>query len=111
MMTQEVNVAVVGAAESGADEFIIADGHGDAKNILVEELDARARLNSGSPSPFAMVQGVDGGVQAAFFIGYHAHMSTANAVLAHTWSSSLVSNLWINDKIVGEIGLNAARLR
>jgi D-amino peptidase len=108
LMTQEVNAAVAGAAESGADEFIITDGHGDAKNILIEELDARARLNSGTPSPLAMVQGVESGVQAAFFIGYHAHMSTESAVLAHTWSSSLVSNVWMNGRLVGEIGLNAA---
>ena len=108
LMTQEVNAAVAGAAEAGADEFIVADGHGDAKNILIEDLDARARLNSGTPSPFAMVQGVESGVQAAFFIGYHAHMSTESAVLAHTWSSSLVSNVWMNGRLVGEIGLNAA---
>lgn len=108
LMTQDVNAAVAGAAEAGVDEFIIADGHADAKNILIEELDARARINSGTPSPFAMVQGVASGVQAAFFIGYHAHMSTEKAVLAHTWSSSLVSNVWMNGKVVGEIGLNAA---
>ncbi|MBE0411663.1 MAG: M55 family metallopeptidase [Anaerolineales bacterium] len=108
LMTQEVNAAAAGAVEAGVDEIIVADGHGDANNILIEELHPRARLNSGTPSPLAMVQGVDSGVVAAFFIGYHAHMGAGKAVLAHTWSSRLVSNVWLNGKIVGEIGLNAA---
>lgn len=108
VMTDDVNAAIAGAAAAGAEEILVADGHGYAKNILIEALDQRARLNSGSPSPFAMVQGVDSGVQAAFFVGYHAHMSAQNAILAHTWSSERVSNVWLNGRMVGEIGLNAS---
>jgi D-amino peptidase len=107
-MTADVNAAVAGAAGAGAVEILVADGHDNAKNILIEELDPRARLYCGSPSPFSMVQGITEGVQAAFFIGYHAQMSAGNAILAHTWSASRVSNVWLNDRLVGEIGLNAA---
>lgn len=108
IMTADVNAAIAGASRAGVEEILVADGHGYAKNILIEELDERAHLNSGSPSPFAMLQGIDSGVQAAFFVGYHAHMSTQHAVLAHTWSSASVSNVWLNGEIVGEIGLNAS---
>jgi D-amino peptidase len=108
VMTQEVNAAASGVLEAGVDEIIVADGHAGANNILIEELHNSARLNCGTPSPLAMVHGVDSGVQAAFFIGYHAHMSAEQAILAHTWSSRLVSNVWLNGRVVGEIGLNAA---
>ncbi len=108
IMTADVNAAIAGAVKAGANEILVADGHGYARNILIEELNPIARINSGTPSPLAMVQGADAGVQAAFFIGYHAHMSTENAVLAHTWSSERVSNVWLNDRLVGEIGLNAS---
>jgi D-amino peptidase len=108
LMTGDVNAAVRGAFEGGATEVIVADGHGKARNILVEKLDPRARLNSGSPSPFAMVQGVDSGVDAAMFVGYHARMGSQNAILDHTWSSSTVANVWLNGEKVGEIGWNAA---
>ncbi|MGD8473270.1 MAG: M55 family metallopeptidase, partial [Anaerolineae bacterium] len=64
LMTGDVNAAIEGAYEGGAEEVIVSDGHGGARNILVEEMDARARLNSGSPSPFAMIQGVDTGIDA-----------------------------------------------
>src|SRR5512139_3697983 len=61
LMTQDVNAAIRGAFDAGADEIIVADGHNLGRNILLEELDPRARLNSGSPSPLSMVQGVDSG--------------------------------------------------
>jgi len=108
LMTADVNAAVRGAYEGGAGDVIVADGHNSGRNILVEDLDPRARLNSGSPSPFAMVQGVDGSPDAAMFIGYHARVGTQNAILDHTWSSSIVAGTWLNGRIVGEIGWNAA---
>lgn len=108
LMTADVNAAVRGAYEGGASEVIVADGHGSARNILVDELDPRARLNSGSPSPFAMVQGIDRGPDGAMFIGYHARVGTQNAILDHTWSSSTVAGVWLNGRPMGEIGCNAA---
>jgi D-amino peptidase len=108
LMTGDVNAAVRGAYEGGAGEVVVADGHNAGRNILIEELDPRARLNSGSPSPFAMVQGVDAGPHGAMFIGYHARVGSQNAILDHTWSSSVVAGVWLNGQPVGEIGWNAA---
>lgn len=108
LMTRDVNAAVRGACEAGADEVIVADGHWNGSNILIEELDPRARLNSGSPSPFSMMQGIDETVDGVIFIGYHARNGSPNAVLDHTWSSKTVANVWLNDILVGEYGLNAA---
>ena len=108
LMTGDVNAAVRGAYEGGADEVIVSDGHAFGRNILLEELDPRARLNSGSPSSLAMVQGIDLGVDAAMFVGYHARVGAQNAILDHTWSSSCVANAWLNGRVMGEIGWNAA---
>lgn len=108
LMTQDVNAAIRGAAEAGVDEIVVSDGHWNSDNILIEEIDPRARLNSGTPSPFSMVQGVDEGVDAAFFIGYHARMGTEKAILDHTWSSARVQNVWLNGRLTGEFGLNAS---
>ena len=108
LMTQDVNAAIRGATEAGADEIIVADGHWNGSNILVEELDSRARLNTGSPSPFSMMQGIDESVDGVIFIGYHARNGTPNAILDHTWSSKTVANIWLNDILTGEYGLNAS---
>lgn len=108
LMTQDINAAVRGALQAGAQAVLVSDGHWNSTNILIEELHPRAALISGSPSRFSMVAGIDSGVDAAMFIGYHARMGTENAVLDHTWSSSRVKNLWINGRLAGESGLNAA---
>jgi D-amino peptidase len=107
-MTGDVNAAIRGAYDAGVEDVVVADGHDRYRNILIEELDPRARLNCGDPRPLAMVEGVDTGVDAAMFIGYHARSGTQNAILDHTWSSSRVANAWLNGQVMGEIGLNAA---
>ena len=107
IMTADVNAAIKGAFQAGAEDVLVSDAHNLANNILIEELDSRARLNSGYPSPMGMLQGVDNGVTGAMLVGYHARAGTANAVLDHTWASK-VMNLWINGQLAGEIGLNSA---
>ena len=108
LMTADVNAAIRGAFDGGAEAVAVSDGHGNGRNILIEELDARVRLNCGGPAPFSMVQGIDSGVNAAMFVGYHARVGSQNAVLDHTWSSSAIADVWLNGRTVGEIGLNAA---
>jgi len=108
LMTQDVNAAIRGAIEAGADEIVVADGHWDGANILIEEIDPRARLNTGSPSPFSMMQGIDETVDGVIFIGYHARNGSPNAILDHTWSRKTVANVWLNDMLTGEYGLNGA---
>jgi len=108
IMTDEVNAAIRGAFKGGVDEILVADAHGNKTNILVEELDERVEINSGGIAPFGMVQGMDESVDAAMFIGYHACMGTPNAILSHTISGKRVANIWLNDRLTGEFGLNAA---
>jgi D-amino peptidase len=108
LMTGDVNAAIRGAFEEGAEEVIVSDGHNAGRNLLIEELDPRARLNTGDPSPFSMIEGVDTGVNAAIFIGYHARAGASPAILSHTWSSTRVANVWLDGRPVGEVGLNAA---
>jgi D-amino peptidase len=108
IMTADVNAAVRGVAKAGADQIQVADGHAHSRNLLIEDLDVRARLNQGGPTPYSMVQGIHDRVDAVILIGYHARAGTENAILDHTWSSKRVMNVWLNDQPIGEIGLNAA---
>jgi len=108
IMTEDVNAAIAGALEAGVDQVIVSDGHWNADNIMIELLDARATLNSGTPSNFSAVQGIDQAVDAVFFIGFHARAGTQTALLDHTWSNQVVGNVWLNEIQVGETGLNAA---
>lgn len=110
LMTADVNAAVTGAFEGGADEVVVSDGHWNATNILIEELDPRVRLNSGSPSPFGMIQGMEDTppFEGLMLVGYHARAGTKKAILDHTWSDTRIRAVYLNEVWVGEIALNAA---
>ena len=108
LMTDDVNAAIRGAFAGGASTVIVTDGHFNGRNLLVEELDPRVTLTSGSPSRLSMVNGVENGADGVMFVGYHARMGTTNAILDHTWSDERVSGVWINDRAFGESGLNGA---
>ncbi len=106
-MTAEVNAAIRGALDGGAEEVIVNDSHDGMRNLIPEELDPACRFISGNDKPLGMVQGVDlEGVGAVFYTGYHAKAGTPAAPLAHTWTG------WLNDvrvdgQSVGEFGINA----
>jgi D-amino peptidase len=108
LMTDDVNAAIRGAFAGGATTVIVTDGHNNGRNILIEDLDSRATLNSGSPAPLSMVSGVDQDVDGVMFVGYHGRMGAVNAILDHTWSDECGSGLWINERAFGEAGLNGA---
>ena len=48
------------------------------------------------------------GCDAAVFVGMHARAGTPDGVLCHTISTTTWRNLWFNDDLVGESGINAA---
>jgi D-amino peptidase len=108
LLTADVNAAIEGALAEGVGDIVVTDGHWNSGNVLIEDLNPHARLNGGTPSPFSMVQGAQEGIDAVFFVGYHARMGTASAILDHTWSASKVANVWLNGRVVGETGLNGA---
>lgn len=118
LMVGDVNAAINGAFVGGAEAVTVSDAHWHARTLELEDLDPRAKLHSGAPSPFSMVQGIDDapagtapegrpGYDALVLVGYHAMAGALKGVLCHTWSDSVL-NVWLNDVLVGEIGLNAA---
>lgn len=107
LMTGEANAAIEGALAAGAKEILVGDSHNTMINLIPDELRPEARLISGSGRPLSMVEGVDETVDGVVFVGYHSAMGTSDGVLDHTYSSRTVSELRINGRRVGEIGLNA----
>ncbi len=107
IMTQEVNAAVRGAFKAGATEVLVNDAHGSMTNILIEELDERAELISGSNKQLCQMEGIDASFDAVFFIGYHAHEGNGDAVMGHTIHGLVVTEIKRNGKVVGETGINA----
>jgi D-amino peptidase len=111
LMAGDANAAINGAFVGGAEAVTVADAHWHNRSLKLEALDPRAHLNTGRPSPFAMIEGIEAGdglpYDALACVGYHAMAGAKKAVLCHTWSDK-VRGVWLNGVAVGEIGLNAA---
>lgn len=124
LMTGDINAAIVGALRvDPAAEFVVCDGHGVMRNILLEELHEAAQLVIGPATvenkPLCQSQGCDDSFDLAFFTGYHSKAGTLlrpegfvgqapGGLLSHTWVGSTICNFRMNGQVVGEAALNAA---
>lgn len=73
MFTSDVNAAVLGFFDGGADEVLINEAHWTMRNLLLEDLDERAEMLTGRHKSLSMVEGVQhDDVDGIAFIGYHA---------------------------------------
>lgn len=107
LFTSDVNAAVLGFLDGGADEVLINEAHWTMRNLLLEELDERAQLLTGRHKPLSMVEGVQhGDVDAVAFVGYHTGAGT-EGVLAHTYLANSITGVWLNGARASEGLLNA----
>lgn len=104
LLTAEVNAAVEGLLEAGAQEIVVLDGH--AGGLYFPDLHPEAKAIIGNPLPVHC--GVDQSYDAYVLIGRHAMAGTYSGVLDHTQSSATIVNYWLNGKLIGEIGTGAA---
>ncbi len=107
LMTAEVNAAIRGAFNGGAREVVVADGHGNMSNILIEELDTRARLVAGNNRVMCQLEGLDSTFDGIIFVGHHGREGSTNAVISHTLAGICVKEIKINNQVVGETEMNA----
>jgi D-amino peptidase len=106
-MTAEASAAIAGAFEGGATAVLLNDSHGDMRNFVLEELDPRAELISGSLKPLSMVQGMNERFGCALFVGYHAGAGSRAGILDHTYYGRVVAKLRVGGRDWNETALNA----
>jgi D-amino peptidase len=106
-MTGDANAAILGAFDAGATEVLVNDSHWIMRNLLLEQLDPRARVIKGFHKPMCMVQGLDDTFDTAVFVGYHSCAGTEGGVLNHTLLGKEVQNLFLNGEPIGETRLNS----
>ncbi len=107
-MTLEALAAVTAAKAAGATEIVVADSHGNGQNLLIEKFPENVRVIRSWPRRLGMVAGIDDGVDAAMFIGYHAGTNNPAGVRAHTFSSANLTRVALNGVNVTEGHWNAA---
>lgn len=106
LLTGDVNAAIQGAFEERVDDVVVLDGHGAAFSVLLEDLDPRAQLIRGRR--VLELEGLDESFDLIFAVGAHSMAGTPDGILTHTLSHIGIDNIWLNEQLIGEIGLWAA---
>jgi D-amino peptidase len=107
IMTGEVQSAIEGARDAGADSFVVCDAHDVGRSILAEKIDKDVELIQGSPYELGMMSGISADFDASFQIGYHSMRDTPSGTLGHTYTFH-IAELRLNGLRLGESGLSAA---
>jgi D-amino peptidase len=102
LLTADINAAVQGCLDGGADYVCVLDGHGHPLNIVPEELHPGAEYHAGRNFPDFWGD-LQSGFDCAMLVGYHAMAHTPDGVLCHTQSSRSDSRYWYNGLESGEI--------
>lgn len=106
LFTGDVNAAVAGLCSGAAAGVLVNEAHLSQRNLLLEDLDTRARLLTGRHKPLSMMEGIDSGVDGAVLLGYHAG-SGCEGVLSHTYLPAHITGVWLDDAPASEGRLNA----
>ena len=108
LMAGDINAAVAGLLDAGADEVIVWDNHHTALNAPCLSLHPGATYRRGGSPNGLRWPGLDGGVDGLILLGYHAQAGTLGGVLEHTMSSASWARLSVNGRPIGEIGIDGA---
>ncbi len=108
LLMGDVAAAIEGCREGGAEEIVVADGHGGGFNFIPEMMHPGARYYTGRARPrmseyISRFEGFD----AAILLGYHAMAGTPDGMLRHTQSSRAGNRYWYNGRESGEIAQSA----
>ena len=104
LMAGDVNAAVAGAFDAGAETVFVNDAHNSGDNLHITDLDERAVLCSGADRPFTMAEGAQKGFDAALLIGYHTRKGS-KGVISHSYAYGSMVEMRLNDKIISEYEL------
>jgi len=104
--TMDINACVRGCYKAGADKVIVKDGHGAGNHAIWEDMEPGVELIQGQYfyERFPGIEECD----ALILLGYHAMAGTAEALMEHTFDSSSIQNMWLNDALVGEFAIDSA---
>ena len=105
LLTGEINAAVEGFFNGGADEVVVWDGHDGSQTLSALTIHPRAKLIIGNPG---VGMTLERGYAGVAFIGQHAKANVRAGIMAHSYSSLGIQNMLLNGQPVGETETNAA---
>jgi D-amino peptidase len=108
LAVKDVNAAVAGLVDAGADEILVWDNHHTGLNHRLPDLHPAATYVRGGGANGLRWAGLDADTDGLILLGYHARAGTLAGVLEHTMSSQSWLRLTVNARQIGEVGIDAA---
>jgi len=105
LLTGEINAAVAGLYEGGADDVIVWDGHDGSQTLSALTIHPGAKLIIGD---LGVTMTLERHYTAIGFVGQHARANRKGGIMAHSYSSLGIQTMLMNGKSVGEIETRAA---
>ena len=102
----EVNAAIDGALEAGAERVFVADLHYSGHNFPAEHLHPEGEFYMGKHPPYTRFPCIEEGFDLMLCIGYHAMANVPEAILSHTMSG-VYMYIALNGKEIGELAMDA----
>jgi D-amino peptidase len=107
MLMNDLVALVTGLNEAGEHELVIYDEHTDGRNVILERLPENTCVICGKPLYRPDWGGIDNSYDGMILLGLHAKSGEKEALLPHSYSRKNL-NIFIDDLIVGEIGIESA---
>ena len=105
LLSGEVNAAVQGFLDGGADEVVVWDGHDGSQTLSALTIHPRARLLIGA---LGATMTLERRYSAVAFVGQHPMADVRGGIMAHSYSSLGIQTMRVNGKAMGEIETRAA---
>jgi D-amino peptidase len=105
LLAGEVNAAVQGFLDGGADEVVVWDGHDGSQTLSALTIHPKALLLSGGLSASMTLERH---YAAIAFVGQHSMANVRGGVMAHSYSSLGIQTMRVNGKAMGEIETRSA---
>jgi D-amino peptidase len=105
LLTGEVNAAVEGFFQGGADEVVVWDAHDGSQTLSALTVERRARLLIGG---LGTSMTLERKYAAVAFVGQHSMANVRAGIMAHSYSSLGIQNMLMNGQPTGEIGTRTA---
>lgn len=106
LLTGDVNAAAKGLLAGGATGILVNESHASCRNLLLSELNPIISVIRGRPKQLGMMEGIQAGVEACAFVGYHGR-GGGPGILSHTYYHRPLVEVVLNGEPTGEGRLNA----
>jgi D-amino peptidase len=107
MLMNDLTALLDGIFSYGSPEVVIYDEHTDGRNVVLDGLPEQVSVVCGKPLVGGFWEGIDSTYDGLIMLGFHARSGVAGSLLPHSYSRKNL-NIWINDQVVGEIGVEAS---